>query len=143
ELEALVPQVSLASEAGNMINPRSHALELRSQNARVAVALVEHPWHDHRGITPDGRRDRGHRHDVGDHERDDASCRGLFNGQVCQPRGQEASRVVEEAGRRREHLEIAGPAQPLVTLRAIRWYTEEVATHAPHDILVEPVDQWV
>src|SRR5207302_1711119 len=78
-----------------------------------------------------------------DHERDNASCRGLFNGQVCQPRGQEASRVVEEASCGCEYLNVAGPAQAFVTLRAIGRDAEEVAAHAPHYILVEPVDQWI
>ncbi len=143
ELETLVPQSLLASEAGDEIDPHTHALELLGQNARIAVALVKHPGHEHRGITPGSRRYGGHGYDVGDNKWYDASCSVLLGSQVRQPRGKESSAVVEEASRGCEYLDVAGPAQALVALRAIGRDAEEVAAHAPHHILVEPVDQWV
>src|SRR5437588_8307920 len=118
ELEAPIPQSPFAREGGDEVNPRTHALELGGQDARLAVALVEYPRDDHRGITPGGRRDRRQRQDVGNDEGND-SRGSLLGGKVRQPRGEEAGGVVEEAGRGRECQDVAGPAQALVTLRAI------------------------
>ena len=55
-------------------------------------------------------------------------------------RAEEAGAVEQEAGGRREHLDVAGPAEPLVALRAVGGHVEEVAAHAPDDVLVEPVE---
>src|SRR2546428_12373144 len=79
ELEARVPQVSLACAIGNEVNPRPHALELRCQHTCIAVALVEHPWHNHCGVTPGGCGHGGHGDDVGDDERHDAPGSDLFD----------------------------------------------------------------
>ena len=64
----------------------------------------------------------------------------LLGGEVLQPRGEEAPAVVEERRRRCEHLDVAGPAEPLVALRAVGRQVDEVAAHAPADVLVEPVE---
>ena len=42
-----------------------------------------------------------------------------------------------------EHLDVAGPAQALVALRAVGRDVEEVAAHAPDHVLMQPVDQRV
>ena len=39
--------------------------------------------------------------------------------------------------------EVAGPAEPLVALRAVGGHVEEVAAHAPHDVAVQLVEQRV
>ena len=93
-----------------------------SPHAAAGLACAEHVRHD---------------------ERHDAAARLLLEREVAQPRVEEAAHVVEEARGRREHLDVAGPAQPLVALRAVGREVEEVAAHAPHDVLVQLVDERV
>ena len=47
--------------------------------------------------------------------------------------------VEQEARGRRKHLDVPGPAEPLVALRAVGRHVQEVAAHAPDDVLVELV----
>ncbi len=67
----------------------------------------------------------------------------LLGGEVVEPVAQEALRVVEVGGRRGEHGEVAGPAQPLVALRAVGGHVDEVAAHPPDDVAVQLVHQRV
>ena len=112
----------------------------RCEDAHVAVALVQHPRHHDRGVTPHGGRPGLAEH-VGHDERDDAVGIVLLDGEVGEPRREEAVDVEQEARRRGEHLDVAGPAQAFVTLRAVGGQVEEVAPHAPHDVLVQAVDR--
>ena len=77
----------------------------------------------------------------GDHERYDAAALLLLEPDIVQPAREERVAVVEVAGGRAEDLDVAGPAHALVALRAVGRDGEEVALHAPHDVLVEPVEQ--
>src|SRR5262249_49543001 len=54
QLIATLPQPLRACNAGDQIDPVPHAIELCSQNARVAVALVQHPRNNDRRISPSG-----------------------------------------------------------------------------------------
>ncbi len=48
-----------------------------------------------------------------------------------------------EAGGADEHLGVAGPAQPLVALRAIGGHFQEIALLAPEDIVLQLVEHRV
>ena len=74
------------------------------------------------------------------HERHVAVVAGLLEREVAQPRGEESVAVVEEARGRAEHLDVARPAEALVALRAVGRDREEVAAHAPDDVLVQAVE---
>ena len=62
----------------------------------------------------------------------------LLDGQVGQPGPEHAGRVVQVGRGGGEDHQVAGPAQPLVALRAIGGHVDEVAAHAPDDVLVQP-----
>ena len=111
---------------------------------RVAEALVEHPRHDHRGVAP-GRRGgvSGRRQHMSGRRTARRRPGVLLGGEVGSQDARKPAHVVEEAGGGREHLDVAGPAQPLVALRAVGRDVEEVAAHAPDDVLVQPVEQRV
>jgi hypothetical protein len=79
---------------------------------------------------------------VGHHERHGAVLI-LLGGEVGQPGAEEPGGVVQIRSRRREHLDVTGPAEPLVALRAVDRHVEEVAAHRPDDVVVEPVEQRV
>ena len=64
----------------------------------------------------------------------------LLVGEVLQPGREEAAAVVQERRGRCEHLDVAGPAEALVALRAIGRQVDEVPAHAPAHVLVEPVE---
>ena len=51
--------------------------------------------------------------------------------------------VVQERRRRGEHLDVAGPPEPFVALRAVGGHVEEVAPQTPDHVLVQPVDERV
>ena len=106
---------------------------------------MQHGGHRSRGVSPGGRRaDAAERREgCRDDERDLAVVARLLVGEVAQPRGQECVAVVEEARGGREDLDVAGPAEPLVTLRAVGGDRQEVAAHAPHDVLVQAVEHLV
>jgi hypothetical protein len=141
ELERrLVEEGSLAEPGGEPVYPGAHAPVLAAQYPGVAEALVHDPRHEHRGVAPAGLRHRlGERPAQVDprHEQRDNAVGGLVRGQVLQPRGEKAGAVVEVAGRRREYLEVAGPAEPLVPLRAVGRHVKEVPAHPPHHVLVQ------
>ena len=67
----------------------------------------------------------------------------LLKRQVDQPRGQKAVALVQVAGGRGKDLNVAGPPEPLVALRAVGRKVQEVAPHAPDDVVMQPVDQRV
>ena len=60
-----------------------------------------------------------------------------------QPVPQEVRDIEEERGGRREDGDVAGPAEPLVALRAVGRHVEEVAAQAPDDVAVQLVEQLV
>ena len=73
------------------------------------------------------RRLRAVLQDVRDGEGHQAVGRLLLGGEVEQPVLQEALDVVEERGGGREDGDVAGPAEPLVALRAVGGQVQEVA----------------
>src|SRR5512139_2049086 len=78
----------------------------------------------------------GHRHDMRYHPADF----GLLFIQVVGVFGKKGGSIHIEAGSAREDLCVAGPAQPLVTLRAVGGDVEEVAFLSPQRIFEELVD---
>ena len=62
---------------------------------------------------------------------------------IPHPVGEEVLDVEEKGCCRREHRDITGPAEALVSLRAISGHIEEIAAQTPHDVLVEPIQQRV
>jgi hypothetical protein len=141
ELEAAVPQPVVAGRGHDVVDPGPHARVLVAEQTVIAGGEGYVSGDDGGSVTP-GRSGDGERQRVGDDERHGAVV-GLLGRQVAEPRGQEPGAVVEEAGRGREDLDVARPAQALVALGAVGGHVEEVAPHAPHDVLVEPVDPLV
>ncbi len=142
ELEAARPQGVVTRQRGGAVDPRAHARQLAREQPEIAAALVDDPRHERRGVAPA----RGGRARVVEHVGDDERHRAvgvLLGRQVGQPRAEESGRVEQERRRRGEDLDVAGPAEPLVALRAVGGHVEEVAAHAPHDVLVEPVEPLV
>src|SRR5699024_10773892 len=82
------------------------------------------------------RRRAEHRRD---HERADPTTAPLLQGYVPQPGGQEPIAVAQIGGSGSEDLNVPGPPEPLVPLRAVGGYRDEVAAHTPHDVLVQTV----
>src|SRR5699024_9685702 len=39
------------------------------------------------------------------------------------------------------NLGVSGPADPLITLRAVAGHRKEISAHRPHDVLVQPVEK--
>ena len=99
---------------------------------------------DRRGVH---RRQAGRRRHPLEHVRDDEGHEAvgvlLLDVEVDQPVGQEVGDVVEVRRRRGEHREVAGPAEPLVALRAVGRYVEEVAAQPPHHVAVQLGEQRV
>ena len=67
----------------------------------------------------------------------------LLGGEVDQPVPQERRRRRTGRRRWREGGDVAGPAEPLVALRAVGRDVEEVAPQAPDDVAVQLVEQLV
>jgi hypothetical protein len=67
----------------------------------------------------------------------------LLRGEIGQPRRQESGGVVEEVRGRGEGLDVAGPTEAFVSLRAVGGNVDEVAAHAPDDVVVELIEQLV
>ena len=140
ELERVRPE-SVGRDAQHGVDPVAHAGVLRAQHAIVAEALAQHPRGDRRGIAPRGHGGRAAeaRQRGGHDERDVALVARLLEGEVAQPRREESVAVVEEARGRAEDLQVAGPPEALVALRAVGGDREEVAAHPPHDVLVQAI----
>ena len=124
---------------------------LAVEDGAVAVGPPQRPRHPDRGVAPDRGAvrlgellGRGlELQDVGDHERHHAVGVLLLGGQVEQPVGEERPDVEQERRGGREDGDVAGPAEPLVALRAVGGDVEEVALRAPDDVAVELVQQRV
>ena len=140
QLIAAVPHVSGAGHPIHEIDPGASAGHLVPKDLRVPGGPVEVPRRQHRYVTPDRARPRRRPHvdrvDVGDVPRH-VAVGLLLDGDVAQPRAQHADAVVEEQGCRGERLQVAGPPQAFVALRAVGGDVDEVAAHAPHHVLVE------
>ena len=144
ELEPGVPQVVLTRVTGHLLDVPAHRRILVAQQLQVAELLPQGPGHQDRGIAP--HRSGPHRREPEidrRHEHRNVAGGVVLGGEVVEPRAQEVLAVVEERGGRGEHGEIPGPPEPLVALRAIGRNADEVAPHAPPDVLVEPVQRRV
>ena len=139
ELEAGIHEVTIAGQRGHRVDPRLHARVLSAEQLPVSEALVEDPGHDHRGIAPPCAGWRRLDEHVG-HDQRWHPIVGLLAREVRQPGAKRPRAIVEKGRRRSEDLEVAGPAQALVPLRAVRGDVQEVAPHAPDDVLVEAVE---
>ena len=138
ELEAVSPHAALVAGLRDVLDPCLHGGVLAAQHLQVAVALAQGHRHHGGGVAPAGGGER-RRQDRGYDERY-VAVRFLLGGQILEPGVQQRGGVVEQGSGGGEHLDVAGPAEPLVALRAVGGHVQEVAAHAPHDILVELVD---
>ena len=134
--------------------PRDGAGVRRHERVRVAKGLLatvgtpQRPRHPDGRITPQGGRTGLGKagvevlHDV---RHDDGygalRCRTTLEFDVDQPVAEERLDVAEECGRGREDGDVTGPAEPLVTLRAVGGHAQEVAVHSPHDVAVQLIQQ--
>ncbi len=130
-----------APARGERIDPRAHARPLVLEDARVAVRLVHRPRHDRRRVGPAGPPDpeRPRRAPRRAPRSGRRAPRPAPSARSRSQLRQNASRVEQRRARRRERLRVAGPAQPLVALRAVRRHRDEVVALRPDDVLVEPV----
>ena len=145
ELPTRAPNEIGTGAAALELDPGAHALILPLEQRTVAVRDVHHPGHDDRRITPAGSARRVRRvrsEDVGNHP-GQAAARVLIGGEICQPLRKESGDVHVERRGWREDLRVAGPAEPLIPLRAIGGHVEEVAALPPDDVLLQPVQQRV
>ncbi|MNN70410.1 hypothetical protein D3C81_1862580 [compost metagenome] len=78
--------------------------------------------------------------DIRNHERNTAMVL-LVGRQIFEPFGEKRRHIHQIRRGADEHLRIAGPAQPLIPLRAIRRYIDKVTFLAPQNIVLELVDQ--
>ena len=74
-----------------------------------------------------------------DDQRRDPVALVLLDRQVGEPGRGETADVIQEGRSRREQLEIPGPAEPLIALRAIAGDRQEIAPHAPQHVVVQPI----
>ena len=144
ELEAAGPRARPCRRGRRSGRPRrACSAAAGASTLGVAGALVDHPR-----ARPPPRRPRPPPRG--------RACRrtsGTTNGtepSSCCSAARSASQEVRKpalsyrnAGGRREHLDVTGPAEPLVALRAVGGYVDEVAAHAPDHVVVEAVEQRV
>ena len=141
-----VPELELAAEQAVVVAPRLqvpdvrlHAGQLPRQHLAVAVGDVHRPRHDRGGVRPAGAAERelAVAEDVGD-DAGHGAVGGLVVREVDEPARPEGARVEQGARRGCEGLRVAGPAEPLVALRAVGRHGDEVVPLRPPDVLVEP-----
>ena len=113
---------------------------LREQ-PRVAIAKVDRPRADEHRVLP--RRAAVHVAQEARHRRRDVAVRALRIVDVVLPFGEERRDIHVERRCAHEHLRVAGPAQALVALRAVRGHFQEVAALAPLDVVLELVQERV
>ena len=122
-------------------DPFRHGRVVALQNRRVPGEAVRRPGADHPGIAPCRLAARAVvdvRGRVGE-----GAIRPLRVVHVHAPLAEEGRRVEVQTGGFCEDLRVAGPAQPLVALRTVRWNVEEIALLAPDDAGVKTVDPLV
>ena len=141
-LEPGRPRRVLVESAGDVADERRHRLVGTLEDRCVAVVLVERPGQADGDVAPQRSRRRCVRQDVRDDPRDEALLL-LFEREVAQPGTKHAADVVQEGRRRGEGVDVAGPAEALVALRAVRGDTDEVVAHRPDDVLVQAVQPLV
>ena len=136
------PIVAAARHQG--LDPGSHAVPL----------VCDHPASPYDSYTAHGtivaasaqparpNRDRPAEHHVRDDARH-AQHRVLLEREVPEPAPPERLGVEAASSRRRERLRVAGPAEPLVALRAVGGHGDEVVALRPGDVLVQPVERRV
>ncbi len=64
-------------------------------------------------------------------------------GHIAGPLGEESGDVQVEGGGADKHLGIPGPAQALISLRAVGGHVDEIALLTPKDIVLELVEERV
>ena len=125
------------------LDPRTHARILPREQPAVAVGDVHRPRDDHGRVAPArgaGRIRRIGAQDIGNNPGQRAAP-VLIGRDIAQPLREKSRDVEVERRGGREDLRVAGPAQPLVALRAVGRHVEEVAALAPYDILLQPVEE--
>src|ERR1700712_4409631 len=128
---------------------RRHRVELGSENLGVAVRLVQRPRYPDTSVAPDRCRlgvakiagVRQVLQYVGNDETDDAVVVLLLEVEVTQPAAEKRVDIEKIGGGRGERGDVTGPAETLISLRAVGRDIHEIAAHTPHDILVELVQQ--
>ena len=133
----------LSVDAQECLGPVPHAGVLAAEHSGIAVAFKKHPRDHGGGVAPRCHGRFEHAQHGRDDDRNHAVPVALLDGEVFQPGAEEAQGVVEVAGGGAEDLDVAGPAEPLVALRAVRGQRQEVSAHAPQGVLVQAVQQRV
>ena len=141
EMRAAGPEAGRCRGVGDVVHPALHGGELIPQHLRIAVGLVDLPGADGGRVAPGGA---GFvvRQNIGDHAAD-AAVRELVRGHVMEPFAEEAFHIIEVGSRADEDLRVAGPAQALVPLGAVRGNVQEVAPLAPDDVGEELIQRLI
>ena len=141
-LEAGAPQSVAVQEVSDLADEHGHRFVCVSEDLRVPVFPVQRPREADRDIAPQSGRRRGRGQDVWDDPGDEPGCL-LLDGQVLQPGPEDTADVVQERRGGRERVDVAGPAEALVALRAVGGDADEVVPHRPHRVGVQLVQQRV
>ncbi len=151
ELESLVPQTILRELALHPADVSRHGGEGLGQGLPVAVGLPGRPRHPDGGVTPERGRVlaaellvRRHELDhVRDHEGHHPVGRALLGVKITEPVAEEPAGIEKEDRGRGEDRQVAGPAQPLVALRAVGRHVDEVAALPPDHVAVQLIEHRV
>ena len=123
------------------VDVRRHAFPALLEESTVAEAAMDRPRADHDRVRPGGSAIQpgegpgaGHR---GDRRNPAVLALGVL--EIEQPFREEPRHLHVEGGGANEDLGIAGPAEALVALRAVRGHVHEVAALAPDDVALKLV----
>src|SRR5690349_3977895 len=142
KLKPCVPQVCRACLGIHEVHPGFGTLVLIPEDLRVAEAFVEGPRGQHSHVAPYGAGSDGGPFVAARDYRDvpgDGAVGQLLDGDVLEPGAEHSGAVIEEGCCGGEDLDVAGPAQPLVALGAVGGDVHKVASHAPPNVFVKPV----
>src|SRR5215216_5779894 len=131
KLKSLIPEKSFVGLPYNPINPGTHALELVYQDRSITEMLIKDPGNDHRRVSPCRCPQCWTTDYIRNDRRDSALQLNLLGGEILEPGGEKPIGVIQEGCCWGKDLEVPGPTETLITLRAIGWDIEEIAAHTP------------
>ena len=115
------------------VYPRFHRVELVFEYFFVTVGSVYLPRADDRRVAPRARA--AHVVEYIWYDMRHAAVASLVGGEIVKPLFEEALNIEIEARRADKHLRVARPAEPLVALRTIHRYIEEIVFLAVEYVL--------
>ena len=142
-LPVRLPDVAGSSAFVHQVDPGPCALVLATQQLHVAVPLEQQVRQHDRHVAPHRprlvrvpvvvARDEGH---VPRHR----SIVALLRRDAPEPVREHSRGAVDPSARGHEEVQVTCPAEALVPLRAVGRDIDEVGPHAPHDVVVQPLE---